>query len=379
MRSTLLVSIALLSCGCGDDGQPPGAPVLSEPLEVVPFSAPLDGVRVQAANDGLDIITHGERTYLAFRTSASWFADADTEIHVVSAVGETRWEPEVTFSTGDDLREPRFLSFDGKLSVFLGRFGTEQAEPEPLGALVSTLTDGNWTEPVEVLEPGFIVSRLHVQNGEAYMTAWGRDADAWSVQFSTSDDGVSWRPVRTEGAAVVTGGATETDVLFRRDGSLLSVSANPSGDELGWGSRLCHAASIDAAWTCTGDPRRFDGAVLFTQGSNEYLVARRNVTETGAYDLGRDDLAADLQTQLYVQDYDQQPKRCALWRIGASDVPALVADFPSRGDTCAASVLRRDDDRIAVYYGSSPIDGPDVALRVGQAGASKIHRVVVHF
>ena len=369
----------MAACGGDDPGPPNGPPVLSEPVDVVPFAAALDGIRVQAANDSLDVIAHGERTYLAFRTSASWFADADTEVHVVSAVGETRWEPEVTFSTGDDLREPRFLSFEGQLFLFVGRFGTEEADPVPLGTVVSTLVDGAWTEPVDVLDPGFIAARLHVQNGEPYMTAWGPQGDARAVHFLTSDDGLSWRPVRAEGAAVVTGGATETDVLFRRDGSVLAVSANPAGDELGWGSRLCGAASVGAAWTCVGDPRRFDGAVLFAQGSSEYLVARRNVTETGAYDLGRDDLERDLQTQLYVQDYDQQPKRCSLWRIGASDVPDLVADFPSRGDTCAAGLLRQDAGRIAVYYHSSPIEGPDVALRVGQAGSSKIHRVVVRF
>ena len=376
--STLL-ALALAGCG-GDDPAVSGTPVLSEPLAVVPFGSPLDGVYVQPANDSLDVTEHAGRTYLAFRTSASWFADRDTELQVVSAEGQTRWARETSFSTGDDLREPRFLSFGGRLFLFIGRFeSAEDGTPVPLGTIVSELDDGEWSDPVDVLPTGFVVSRAHVEDGVAYLTAWGDEGGVLAVHFLTSLDGHSWEPVRADGPTVESGGGTDTDVLFRRDGSLFAVTTNARGDNLGWGSHLCRAATAAAAWTCTGDPRRFDGALLFTQGATEYLVARRNVTETGAYDLGRDDLEPEVQTQLYLDDYAQQPKRCSLFRIGTGDVPELVADLPSRGDTCAAALLRQSDTRVAIYYHSSPLDGPDVSLRVGQAGASEIDRVVIDF
>jgi hypothetical protein len=218
-----------------------------------------------------------------------------------------------------------------------------------------------------------------VENGVAYLTAWGEEGDELAVHFLTSLDGLSWTAVRAEGPSVQVGGGSETDVLFRPDGSLLGLTVNERGDDLGWGSHICRAAAVDAPWSCTGDPRRFDGVVLFRQGASEYLVARRNVTDTGAYDLGRDDLPPAMQTQTYLEDYAQRPKRCALWRIGVGDVPEHVADFPSRGDTCAPSILSESDTAVGVYYHSSDLDGPDVPLRVGQAGASGIYRVVVSF
>jgi hypothetical protein len=384
IRFALLATLALGAAdpiGCGDESSPHGGPPsLSAPLEVVPFAAPLEDVRVQAANDSLDLTRHDGLTFLAFRTSQSYYPDERSDIHVVSAEGEVRWEHELTIDSDDDLREPRFLAWDGRLFLFYGRFGVDSATPEPLGAMVSErVPDEGWTEPRPVLDPGFVVSRLHVVDGLPTMTAWGPSGDDLAVHFLTSDDGLSWRAVRAEGPAVEVGGGSETDVLFLDDGSLFAITVNARGDELGWGSRICRAARIDAAWSCTGDPRRFDGAALFAQGDRTFLVARRNVTPTGAYDLGRDDLPEAQRTQIYVESYEQEPKRCALWQIGVGDVPALVADLPSRGDTCAPSLLRREARQLAVYYQSPPLDGPDVTLRVGQAGASKIHRVLISF
>lgn len=367
--------------GCGDGGGPDeGPPSISATRQVVPFDSPLEAARVQASNDSLDLVRHDGRTFLAFRTSQSYYPDERSDIHVVSAEGEIRWEHELTIDSDDDLRDPRLLAWDGRLFLFYGRFGVDSATPEPLGAMVSErVPEEGWTDPRPVLDPGFVVSRLHVDEGLPYMTAWGPSGDDLAVHFLTSDDGASWRAVRAEGPAVQVGGGSETDVLFLGDGSLFAVTVNARGDELGWGSRICRAASVDAAWTCTGDPRRFDGAALFAQGTRTFLVARRHVTATGAYDLGRDDLPEAQRTQVYLDSYEQEPKRCALWQVGDDGVLALVADLPSRGDTCAPAIWRREARQLGVYYHSSPLDGPDVTLRVGQAGESQIHRVLISF
>lgn len=376
----LLASSLLGPVGCGDDDLTGGPPSLSAPLEVVPFDTPLPDVRVQPANDSLDLARHDGRTFLAFRTSTSFFPADNTEIHVVSSEGDVRWQHEITFATGDDLRDPRFLEWNGALRLFFGRFETGASDPVALGTLVSTLVpEEGWSEPEPVLDAGFVVSRTYVDDGLPYLTAYGPSGDALAVHFLTSDDGLQWRAVRAEGPAVEVGGGSETEVLFGADGGLLAVTVNARGDELGHGSRICRAARIDAEWSCTGDVRRFDGARLFVQDGRVRMLAVRNVTATGAYDLGREDLPLEQRAQLYLDDYGQRPKRCALWSFGADGVPAHDADLPSRGDTCAPSLLRRDDRHVAVYYHSSPLDGPDVTLRVGQAGASRIHRVVISF
>ena len=56
-----------------------------------------------------------------------------------------------------------------------------------------------------------------------------------------------------------------------------------------------------------------------------------------------------------------------------------IADLPSRGDTCFASVLAPADGRgpFELYNYTSPLDGPDVAWQEGQNGPTVIYRMTV--
>ena len=202
------------------------------------------------------------------------------------------------------------------------------------------------------------------------------------VDLLTTTDGRAWSPVGAGPRTVYRGGGSEADFTLGDDGTLYAVIRNELGDETGWGSKVCRApAGSLARWTCRSDPRKYDSPLMFWHDGEAYLVARRNVTETGNYDLMQRDGDFTARVVRYQLDYRNRPKRCALWRyVQAEDRIAFVTDLPSRGDTCFAQVLdgASPDERVLYNY-SSPIDGPDVPWWQGQQGETRIYRHVLRF
>ena len=76
-------------------------------------------------------------------------------------------------------------------------------------------------------------------------------------------------------------------------------------------------------------------------GMQIYLIGRRNLTETGNYDLMQRDLSHVAQTTAYLGAYSQQRKRCSLWSVDPRELGVtLIEDLPSRGDTCFRCTLK---------------------------------------
>src|SRR5262249_36766080 len=158
------------------------------------------------------------------------------------------------------------------------------------------------------------------------------------------------------------------------------VIRNEAGDASGWGSKVCRArADTLGVWECKSDIRKFDSPLLFRHGSDVYLVARRNLGENGAYDLGRRDLPSAQQTRLYQLAYWQTPKRCTVWRVTSDLAVSPVVDLPSRGDTCFPALLPLGSDVVEIYNYSSPLEGPDDSWLKGQLGPTQIYRARLSF
>jgi hypothetical protein len=251
--------------------------------------------------------------------------------------------------------------------------------------------DGTWTElaPLGDLGSGsFIVWRTKVERGTPLMTLYEggeniyTDGEPITIELRTTADGITWTPYDAARPVVSMGGGSETAFTITDDGELFSVVRNEAGDELGWGSKLCRAPASDLAdWTCTGDPKKYDSPLMFWHDGEAYLIARRNVTETGNYDLmtGRGDRLN--QTFENQRGYVTTPKRCALWRfVQDEDRIAFILDLPSRGDTCFPGLLDGSAPGEKVVYNySSPIDGADVPWNDGQSGPTNIYRHVLRF
>lgn len=385
--------VALLAPGC-DPGAPPAeveaSPAVSEIAQVVPGPGLPAAAVVQPANNNLDVIVHGGQVFLAWRTAPTHFASAETEMHVVRATGEG-WAFETSIRLGTDVREPRFLSAGDDLLLYFAVLGADAADFEPQGTMrVERGKDGGWTAPEWAWADGFIAWRMRWHEGRAYLSGYtgggeiydAEGAPAIETWFLASADGRTWAPVAGDGP-VRTGGGSETDWAWLDDGSIVAVARNEAGDELGWGSHVCRADAADlGAWECVADPRKFDSPLVFVEAGRTWLLARRNLSEDGAYDLGMRELSHAEQTLRYQVEYWATPKRCALWEVDPSSLQVrFVLDLPSRGDTCFPSALRESDHggggRWRVYNYSSPIDGEDLSWLAGQQEETRVYSLAL--
>jgi len=384
--SVALFAASTLAIAC--EPPPEGPPVFGELVQVVPSDGLPDEVVVQDSANNLDVVEHEGRVYLAFRTAPNHFASTETVMWIVSSTDEVNWDFESRIAMGTDLREPRFLSWQGHLFLYFAVLGENVTDFEPQGMMLTEhLGPADWTEPESFYEPGFIAWRTKVVDGVPYMLAYvgGENLYDFSedpvlIHFLTTDDGRRWVPVVPDHPVVHEGGGSETDFVLLDDGSLVAVMRNELGDADGWGSKVCRAPADDlATWTCRPDPRKFDSPILFRQRSGVWLIARRQLFNDGNYDLGLRNLPREDQVAEYEGRYSSSPKRCSLWKVDpVTSTVDFVLDLPSKGDTCFPGILPHDTD-VTVYNYTSPVDGPDIDWLIGQIGVTTIYRLVVHF
>lgn len=382
--------LLLLWAGCQES--PPctmHAVSMGETLAVVPGATLPSEVTLQPANNNLDVTVHQGRVFLAFRTSGSHFASATTELYVVSSEDAQTWRFEGKFFRGTDLREPRLLSWNGRLFLYFAVLGSDPLDFEPQGMMVSEhLAPGRFSEPEWFYEPGFIPWRARVENGVPYLLAYVGGENIYDVggkpievHWLKTGDGINFEPVIPKQPMVLRGGGSETDFVFLDDGSLVAVSRDELGDELGWGTRICTAPAGDLGrWECVMDPKKYDSPLLFRQDGAVYLVGRRNLTESGNYDLFLRDLSPAEQTHRYEGDYSSRRKRCSLWRVDPEARRVeFVLDLPSQGDTCFPSLHRLGPDAVEIYNYTSPLDGPDLSWFESQLRPTVIVRTALGF
>jgi hypothetical protein len=360
----------------------------AEAVQIVPSPGLPDEAEPQAANNNLDIIDFEGRLFLAFRTAPNHYASPDTRMHVVSSTDEASWDFEATFFMGTDLREPEFLDLEGRLFLYFAVLGSDPTNFDPQGMMaVERLGPGLWTEPRWSYLEGFIPWRARMVDGRAFMIGYVGGENIYDpgdpnidIHWITTADGLSWEPVIPDRPVVLHGGGSEADFAFLPDGSLAAVVRNEKGDAMGFGSKICRAEAASLGdWTCAIDPRKYDSPLLFTHEGAVVLIGRRNVTETGNYDLGMSHLSLEEQYIQYELDYVSRPKRCSLWQVDPYALTVtFLADLPSLGDTCFPSMVPRGPGEVLVYNYSSPLYGPDLDWKDGQLGPTAVYGSMVY-
>lgn len=389
---TSLVFIIAIGCKSPTDTSRtsvPGTLTLSDYEVVVPSEELPASVQesLMEANNNLDIVLHDGRFFLAFRTAPNHFASEEATLYVVSSTDRKNWTFEAGFFEGKDVREPRFLSFDGDLFLYYAVLGTNPVDFEP-GEMRASQRTGptDWTEPEAIYKPGFIPWRTKTVDGVPYMLTYVGGENIYDftrdpiyVHWLTTEDGFTWEPVIPGQPIVLTGGSSETDFVFLNDGSLVAVSRNEMGDEIGWGMKICRAdADALGDWECASDPKKYDSPLLFRHGREVYLIGRRNLTGTGDYDLFRRDLGPFLQTMDYELDYWFRPKRCSLWRVHPKSLRVeFVLDLPSNGDTCFPGMVPLGKGRYLIYNYTSSLDEKDYFWLQGQLNPTLIYSILL--
>ncbi len=365
------------------------APSLADAVTVVPDATRMPAAVVsQKSHNNLDIIWHDGRLYFAFRTAPSHFASWETVMYVVSTADLKTWTFETKFALETDVREPRFLEVGGELFLYFAVLGDNPASFTPKAMMTSHFVHGCvWTAPEELRptgEPGFIPWRARVVDGTSYLVGYSGGENIYNgkdegirVHWLKTADGRTFTPAAGSDSKVLEGGSSETDWAFLPDGGLVAVSRNEEGDATGFGSKICRAdKSALGKWSCKSDPKKYDSPLVFRSGSTVYLVGRRNVTDTGNYDLMHTDKTLSQQRLDNQLDYWSRPKRCSLWTVDPDKLAVTwVADLPSAGDTCFASALPLGPSEYLVFNYTSPVDDPNRSWAVGQQNPTSIYRI----
>ena len=100
--------------------------------QIVPHPDLPPEVELLASNNNLDAVVHEGRLYLAFRTGLTHFATPWTRLYVLASdTGGASWTHELTIERGRDLREPRLLSWGGKLFFYFFEAGANPLDFAP--------------------------------------------------------------------------------------------------------------------------------------------------------------------------------------------------------------------------------------------------------
>ena len=342
--------------------------------QLVPGPAVTDGVRCLAANNNLDVTRWKDRVWLAWRTAPTHFASADARIEVVSAPAsgslvEAAWRHETTLALGADLRECRFVVWNGRLLLYAMELGTHPLRFEPRRTHLLINDGAGFGSPQVVWESATVPWRPRVIDGRlVFFVYTGADKlysprpEPTTVEVWTSEDGIGWTPMHP----AIHHGGTEFDAAELDDGSLLGVTRLEGPRH--WGSSILRGR-LDklGSWTERHDDRKFDSPNVFRAGDRVLMLARRHTRSGGAFDRGWSWMAPSLRTRAYQGVYSATRKRSALWELDPDRLDATwLADLPSRGDTSFGAVLPRDDRSFTVFDYTSPLDGPDPSWIRGQ-------------
>lgn len=354
---------------------------ISAPHWVVPTELPGD-ITAGPANNNLDVALFGGRLYLAFRTGLTHFASEDVRVHVISTDDHRTWRKETELFFARDLREPRFLNQGDTLLLYVTQLGTNPTSFDVGDTMLTETTgDGAWSTPTRVRDDGTLIWRTQTDGLRQLVTAhrgWrnntGSDAGAVDAVLWQTDDGRSFAPVGIS-EVVFPEGVSEFDIAKHPAGGWVAVGRNEQGiTGRGFGSVICSMATLEQRpWTCDVSPKKYDSPRLFTAFDQVFLIARRNVTTTGNYDLGNGQDISRAQATANDVDYWSRPKACSLWRVRADRTIDYLADLPSAGDTCFASIVPVTDRRVLAYNYTSDIVRPDLPWLTGQTNPTYIY------
>lgn len=354
---------------------------LGETYRIVPGRAVPREVNAQRANNNLDVAVHDGRRYLVWRTAPIHFASPKTMLYVVSTDdprGDWRYETEV--SLGRDVREPRFLSWDGRLFLFFTTLGRTAHLFEPDRIHLMERVGDTWTDPRPISPPGYLAWRPRVLRGRPVLTVYGgggaiytTDAEPTGVELWTTTDGSTWGPIDPSRRVAHVGGS-ETEIIDAPGGGFVAVTRK-EGPYGGWGSDVCLVPDdLVSPWERHSFPIKLDSPFAFRHDDGVYLVARRQLANGGRFDLGWSKPDVQRRTKLYQAMYWLTRKRTSLWTIETDPVQVRwLTDLPSRGDTCFPAVVGEGAGRFTVYNYSSPIDGRDRRWVSGQLGPTWIY------
>ncbi|MCS6905564.1 MAG: hypothetical protein RML72_11880 [Bacteroidia bacterium] len=331
------------------------------------------------SNNNVDVTQFEGRYYMAYRTAPFHYASRKTRLHILSSEDGNNWVCEKVIHTGRDLREPRFLNFNGTLRLYYCELGNHflKFEPQYIWTICRN-KDGSWSEAQNIGLDGFVPWRLRMYHGVALLSAYygvglykgGRNSQ---VRLFRSADGIHFSPISEE-PQIAHSGATEAEFIFDDSGNL-------------WGTvRLEFKGSLIAfapkdnisCWHGKFDGRKFDSALMFKHGKHIFLVARRNVD--GNFSKYPRLLPKFLHNKYNSVRYILCTKRTALFRLDQEKSQIIhLFDLPGKGDTAFPAIAPIDQNTYLLMNYSNDVEGADTPWLLGQWRKSHIYSIKLTF
>lgn len=349
-------------------------------VRVAPGNSLPKNVKPSKSNNNLDIVKFSSRYYFAFRTAPVHFASEEAVLYVVSSADLKMWEYETQFRFGSDVREPRFMTFKGKLFLYFFKGGSNifSFAPEHIYA-TEFISKTKWTKPKPVYKPGFVLWRAKEHSGKAYMSVYygvglySNETDPGHLQLLESTDGYNYKLVNNKEVSTETS-AEEGEFEFDKEGNLYATIRLEMK-----GGKVCRAKKEALSdWECKFTPYKYDSALMLRHNDEFYVIARRNVA--GTYNRNSKLLPEFLRSEWYLVRYSLTRKRTAMYRLNKEKLELEpLFDFPSRGDTAYAGIVKVSGNQYYVLNYSTDINGPDTNWLWGQFFGSNIYETYLEF
>jgi hypothetical protein len=374
-KTGLLLSAALMLCAVS----------YSPLVQVVPGPGLPAPVKCLRSNNNLDIVNFDGKIFLAFRTAPTHFAGTKTHMYIVSSKDQKKWDFEAEVFMGSDMREPRFLVLGNKLMFYYFQAGKSIVafSPQHIYAM-ERKGPGEWTKPVPVFEQGCVLWRSKLIDGKPYITTYCGEGEytggnsTLKIYLLTTSDGYKFTPVNPSRPVIATGGS-ETDFEIDSKGNLYGVIRNEGGDGKTWASHVCKAPAGDLTnWSCVETPYKPDSPLVFKHDDDIYVIGRRSLD--GAFDKGDRWMADSVESLYYLARFWWTKKRTCLYKLDKDSLALVpVLDFPSKGDTSFAGLIKQDNDHYLMYNYSSDPNGKDRVWMSGQLHKTFIYSTVISF
>lgn len=331
------------------------------------------GIKLQKAQNNLDIGYFQGRYYVGIRTAPSHFASKKVELFVVSSPDFKKWDLECKINMESDMREPRFAVYHDTLFFYFFKAGSHLLRFEPHSLYVSTKTKNEaFTIPETCQLNGFVPWRIRERNDTLYMSAYygiglysnKHQAD---LRLFRSTNGKTWQPISSQ-TQVKVDHAEEGEFIFDAKGDLWATIRLESV-----GGMLAHAKANQLdTWEIKALPEKYDSAILFEWKDDIYLVSRRNLD--GKVDHSPAWFGPKFRRAYNLFRYSLTEKRTALFKLNKERFTLEhLVDFPSTGDNAFPGIISDGKDGFYLLNYSSNINGRAKNWLTGQLGSTYVY------
>jgi hypothetical protein len=361
---------------------------LSEPLWLIPSNILPPEIQLLNSNNNMSIQLFNHRLYVAFRTSKTHFASGTTALQVISTADGKNWKKELAIAGGKDAREPFLIAINDSLRFYFFEAGNSPVafEPEKI-KMYSLGKNGGWGAPQEVLEKGEVHWSLKNRMGSTFLTSYLgthyqlKGNATVQLNFRKTNNAQNWQPIG-DSTAVYTGGVSETDFEFDKQGNLWAVGRQEDGDQTGFGSLLFYAPANNLGkWQHAekSNPVAYMSPKLFRHHNEIYLIARRQL---GKKDFGYANPKWSMKWQRIFNwsRYSLSPKTTTIFKLNkTTQTFEPITDMPGAGDTAFPNIIRLDKDRFLVANYTSPPHKSNFTWLRGQLSKTMIYLQVISF